>query len=136
MRSALAHLPKPRKTMRVVPSAMRRIIARTARLLEVRVPVGVRRRAHAEDGELARAVVLERVPRARRDQDGVARPDPADLAVDLERAGALRHEVDLLGPAVVVAPCRLARLEEGFGQALRFRVVQLPDGRAVLRREG
>src|SRR5690242_7957260 len=103
MRSARAHLPKPRKTIRVAPALMREIIARAATLLEVRVLVGVGRRAHAEDGQLAGPVVLERVPSAWRNEDRVAGTHPAGLAVHLERARALRHEVDLLGFGVVVA---------------------------------
>src|SRR5579884_576033 len=133
MRSARAHLPKPRKTIRADPSAMGGIIARSAALLEVRVLVGVGRRADAEDRQLARPVVLERVPRTGRDEDRVPRADAPRLAADLERAGTLRDEVDLLGTPVVVAVGRLGRLERGLGEALRGRVVQLADRRAVLR---
>src|SRR6188472_2321846 len=111
---------------------MRGIIA----LLKERVLVRVRRRAHAEDGELARPVVLERVPRTRWNEDRVAGPDPPGVAVHLERAGALRDEIDLLGSPVVVALRRLVGLERGLGETLRRRVVQLADCRAVLRREG
>src|SRR5206468_11248534 len=105
-------------------------------LLEERVLVGVRRRAHAEDEELARTVVLERVPGSRRDEDRVAGTDPPRLAVHLQRAGSLRDEVDLLGAAVVVAFRRLIGLERRLREALQGRVVQLPDRRAILRREG
>src|SRR5262245_5832810 len=103
MRSARAHLPKPRKTIRVAPSVMRRSSHAGTRSLEERVLVRVRRRARAEDQELARAVVLERVPGAWRDEDCVSWTDPVGVAVDLERARALRDEVDLLRSLVVVA---------------------------------
>src|ERR1700745_3661359 len=95
----------------------------------------VRRRAQAKNQKLARAVVLERVPGAWRDEDRVPRTDNARLPVDLQLAGALRDEVELLASLVVVAPGRLAGLQRGFRKALRGRVVQLPDRGAVLRRE-
>src|SRR5947209_2021216 len=112
MRSARAHLPKPRKIIRGVVTAMR------VTLLEEGVVVGVRRRAAAEDAQLAVAVVLERVPGARRDQGGVPRAHAPPLAVDLQLAGAFQDEVDLLGGAVVVACRRLARLERRLREAL------------------
>src|SRR5437588_846799 len=139
MRSARAHFPKPRKTIRAAPSAMCGSSHAAQRyskaLLEDRVLVGVRRRAHAEDGQLARAVVLERVPGPRWNEDRVAGPDPAGLAVDLELARPLRHDVDLLASLVVVAFRGLRRLERGLCEALRRRAVELPDRRAVLGRE-
>src|SRR5690349_18700731 len=113
MRSARAHLPKPRETMRGVVTAMRKT------LLEEGVVVGVRRRAAAEDAQLARAVVLERMPRARRDEHRVAAPDGARRAVDLHPAGALDDEVDLLRLRVVVPLGRLPRLERRLGEALQ-----------------
>src|SRR3981081_3670558 len=138
MRSARAHLPKPRNTMRGDASAMggrysmdgarvqtwpgvrrpclfgqmpcKRCQTPTSRdegvrksLLEERVFVGVWRRAVAEEAQLAVAVVLQRVPGAGGDQDGVARADHLAVAVDLHPAGALQDEVDLLRCAVVVA---------------------------------
>src|SRR5215475_7613225 len=106
---------------------MRRSSHAAELLLEERVLVGVRRRAHAQDAELTRPVVLERVPGAGRDEDRVARADAAGLAVDLELARALRDEVDLLGSRVVMPLCRLPRLEQRLGEALRGRVVQLSD---------
>src|SRR5882762_783815 len=105
MRSARAHFPKPRKIIRGVVTAMR------VTLLEERVVVRVGRHAAAEEPELAVAVVLERVPGARTDECRVPRTYTASLAIDLEVAGALQDEVDLLGRAVVVALRRLARLE-------------------------
>src|SRR5436190_15097899 len=84
---------------------------------EERVLVRVRRRANTEDRQLARAVVLERVPRPRRDEDRVARTDPSGLAVDLQRAGALGDEVDLLTSPVVVPLRRLIGLECRLGEA-------------------
>src|SRR6476661_2308706 len=129
MRSARAHLPKPRKIIRGVVTAMR------VTLLEERVVVRVRRHAAAEEPELTGAVVFERVPGARRDERRVPRTDAASLAVDLEVAGALHDEVDLLGGAVVVALGRLARLERRLRETLKLGVVQLADRRAVLRRE-
>src|SRR5262249_14802960 len=116
------------------PRAVRH--ARIISLLKERVFVRVRRRAHAEDGQLARAVVLQRVPRPGWDQDRVAGTDPPRLAVDLESARALRDEVDLLGPSVIVALRLLLGLEECFREALLCRVMQLADRRAVLRSEG
>src|SRR3954465_898007 len=166
MRSARAHLPKPRKTIcsAIViilrhggasrPGTRRRLLPGGAygprrpalaplyeRTLvdgsaEERVVVGIRRNAHAEDEELARTVVLERVPGARRDEDGAAGPDPSRLPVGLQRACPLRDEVDLLGQAVVMAFRGLTGLESRLREALHGRVVQLPDRRAVLRREG
>src|SRR3954454_20173324 len=135
MRSARGHFPKPRENIRVAPSGMCESSHAALRLLEERVLVRVRRRAHAEDGQLARAVVLERVPGTRRDQDRVAGPHPAGLAVDLELARPFRDEVDLLGSLVVVPFRGLRRLERGLGEALRRRPVELADRRAVLRRE-
>src|SRR3954469_14919498 len=149
MRSARAHLPKPRKT---ICSAIviilrhggasrpgtrgRRPAHSSTGSAEERVVVGIRRNAHAEDEELARTVVLERVPGARRDEDRIAGTDPSRLAVDLQRACPLRDEVDLLGQAVVMAFRGLTGLESRLREALHGRVVQLPDRRAVLRREG
>src|SRR6266436_505675 len=104
MRSARAHFPKPRKIIRGAVTAM------CVTLLEERVVVRVRRHAAAEEPQLTVAVVLERVPGARRDQRRIPRADAASLAVDLEVARALQDEVDLLGGAVVMALGRLARL--------------------------
>src|SRR3954451_13523069 len=129
MRSARAQFPKPRKIIRGVVTAMR------VTLLEERVVVRVRRHAAAEELQLTVSVVLERVPRALRDECGVARPYVASLAVDLEFARALQDEVDLLGRAVVVPLRRLARLERRLRKTLELGVVQLADRRAVLRRE-
>src|SRR5438128_8037537 len=98
--------------------------------------MGIRRRAAAEDAELARAGVLERVPGAGRDERGVAGTDVARLAVDLEAAGALEDEVDLLGRAVVMPLRRLIRLERRLREALHLGAVQLADRGAVLRHEG
>src|SRR6266849_426577 len=104
-------------------------------LLEERVVVRVRRRAAAEDPQLAGPVVLERVPRARRDQDCVARTKEARLAVELHLALTLEHEVDLFADAVIVALGRLPRLERRLGEALYVRLLQLADRRPVLRHE-
>src|SRR5438270_1014714 len=130
MRSARAHLPKPRKIIRGVVTAM------SVTLLEERVVVRVRRHADAEEPQLAVAVVLERVPRAAGDERRFAGPNVPPLAVDLELAGALQDDVDLLGRTVIVALRRLTRLERRLRKALKVRVVQLTDRRAVLRREG
>src|SRR6266496_413003 len=130
MRSARAHLPKPRKTIRDGGTAM------PGTLLEIRVVIGVRGSAAAEDSQLAVAVVLERVPGAGGNEDRVSRADDLRCAVDLHAAGALQHEIDFLGDAVVVPLRRLRGLERGLGETLHLRVVQLPDRRAVLRREG
>src|SRR5690348_11520726 len=129
MRSARAHLPKPRKTIRDGATAMRRT------LVEEGVVVGVRRRAAAEDAELGRAVVLELMPRARRDENRVAGADGAGVAVDLNAAGPFDDEVDLFRRAVVMPLRRLVRLERRLGEALRVRMEQLPDRRAVSRPE-
>src|SRR5665213_205771 len=104
-------------------------------LLEVGVVMRVRRRAAAQNAELARSVVLELVPRARRDQYGVAGTHVRDLAVDLHLALPLEHEVDLLGDAVVVALGRLLDLERRLGKALHVRVMELANRRAILRHE-
>src|SRR6476469_9855122 len=114
MRSARAHLPKPRKIIRGVVTAMR------VTLLEERVVVRVRRHAAAEEPELTVAVVLERVPGARSDERRVPRTYAAPLAVDLQIARALQDEVDLLGRTVVVALRRLARLERRLCKALQL----------------
>src|SRR6185437_4531747 len=129
MRSARAHFPKPRKIIRGAETAI------SVTLLEERVVVRVGRRTAAQDPELARAVVLERVPRTGWDQGRVPRSHALPVAVDLERAGSFQHEVDLLARAVVVALGRLARLERRLREALALRVVELADRRAVLRRE-
>src|SRR5262245_30008891 len=119
MRSARAHLPKPRNTMCGAFIAMR------LKLLEVGVVVRVRRRAAAEDAQLARAVVRQLVPRTRRDEHRVARAHARALAADLQLTGSLDDEVDLLRQAVVVALRRLVGLERRLGEALRVGVVQL-----------
>jgi chromate reductase len=107
--------------------------------LEPGVLVRVGRRAATEEAQ--RLARRDRVPRARRDQDRVARTDLARLAVDLHRAAALDDEVELLGAAVVVALRRGARRQRRLGQALvehrRVRAVeQAADGRAVPGGEG
>src|ERR1700730_5711390 len=101
-------------------------------LLEERVFVGVRRRAAAEEAELAVAVVLQRVPGAGGNQHGVARADHLRVAVDFHPAGALEHEIDLLGRAVIVALRCLVRLERRLGEALDLGAMQLANGRTVL----
>jgi hypothetical protein len=64
-------------------------------LCEVRVVVGVRRDAAAEDPD---AVVSSRqpVPAPRWDEDRIARGDDTHVTVDLELAPTLDDEVDLL----------------------------------------
>src|SRR5919197_753724 len=146
MRSARAHLPKPRNTIRAATCGLSTARRRTcpgvgstlsrdrglppsgtsvcraaglSQLREVRVRVGVGRCAAAEDAELARAGVDEAVPRTRRDQHRVAGADRLRLAVDLELAGSLHNDVDLLAQAVVVPLRRLVRLERRLGEALR-----------------
>src|SRR5437763_13748030 len=116
MRSALAHFPKPRNTIRsaitrnvkgtipftkevLLRPAVRAGRTRPRALRKVRVLVRVRRDAAAEDPQLARAVVVQRVPGARRDEHGVADGDPLVDAVDLHVTRALDDEVDLLRDA-------------------------------------
>src|SRR6266536_6437860 len=96
MRSARAHLRKPRKTIRDGGTAM------PGTLLEIGVVVGIRGSAAAEDPQLTVAVVLERVPGAGGNEDRVSRANDLRRAVDLHAAGAIQHEIDFLGAAVLV----------------------------------
>src|SRR5690349_8949632 len=102
-------------------------------LVEERVVVAVRRDAAAEEADGGRGGEL--VPRARRDEDCVARADAAAVAVDLHVALALEHDVDLLRGAVLVPLRALTLPERRFRQALQRRVMELPNRRPVLRRE-
>src|SRR5262245_63512629 len=95
--------------------------------------MAVRRRAAAEETQLRRRG--NRVPRPDGDERCVTRTDMSSLAVDLELALAFEHDVDLLARRVIVPLRRLSRLERRLCEALRGRVVELPDLRAVLRRE-
>src|SRR5664279_658001 len=94
MRSARAHLPKPREIIFGALSAIP-LDYLTPALLEERVVVRVRRSADAEEAKLARAVVLEGVPRTRRDQHCVAGTHVRRLPVDLHLALPFQDEVDL-----------------------------------------
>ena len=75
------------------------------------------------------------MPGARRDQGRIPRLDLTDLAVKLQRALALEHDVDLFALAVIVPLGCLPRLERRLRKTLGFRVMELPDRRAVFRRE-
>ena len=74
--------------------------------------------AAAEEAELSGRARLDLVPRARRDEDGIARADLPLVACHLHPAGAPRHHVDLLGSRVIVTPRPSAGRERRLGQAL------------------
>jgi hypothetical protein len=98
--------------------------------------VRIRRRAAAEKAQ--RLCSHDRVPRARRDEDGIARADHATFAVELYLARAFEDEIKLLRDFVIVPLCPTAWLDACFGQALvlygRIRAIEdRTDGRAVLR---
>src|SRR5580765_987803 len=75
------------------------------------------------------------VPGAWRDQSRIPRFDLTDLAVELQRALALEHDVDLFAATVIVPLGCLPRLERRLRKTLEARVVELPNRRAVFRRE-
>src|SRR5262245_20576331 len=108
-------------------------MCRSSRRRKECVIVAVRRRAAAQEAQRRGGDDL--VPRAGGNEGCVARSDAASFAVDLELALAFEHEVDLLAGGVVVPLRRLTGPEGRLGEALRRRVVELPDLRAVLRGE-
>src|SRR5580765_3935095 len=109
--------------------------ARTAcqtALLEEGVLVRIGGSATTEEAK--RHVRPDLVPGAGRDQGRIPRRDLTDLAVELERALAFEHDVDLFAPTVIVPLGRLPPLERRLRQTLGACVVELPDRRAVFRR--
>src|SRR4030095_15524402 len=106
------------------------------RLREIRILVRIRRRAAAEKAQ--RLCSHDRVPRARRDEDRVARADHATFAVELYVARAFEDKIKLLRDLVIVPLCPAAWLDARFRKALvlygRIRAIQdRTDSRAVLR---
>src|SRR6476646_11553719 len=83
--------------------------------------------------EAARHRRPDLVPGAWRDQGRIPRLDLTDLAVELQRALALEHDVDLFAATVIVPLGRLPRLERRLCKNLRGGVVELPDLRAAHR---
>jgi hypothetical protein len=98
--------------------------------------VRVRRRAAAEKAQ--RLCSHDRVPRARRDEDGIARADHATFAVELYLSRAFENKIKLLRDLVIVPLCPAAWLDARFRKALalygRIRAIEdRTDRRAVLR---
>src|SRR5438876_3727659 len=75
-------------------------------LVEEGVLVAVRRGTAAEESQRRRRPDL--MPRTRWNQCRITGTDRPALAVDLQVAGSLEHEVDLLGASVVVTLGRLS----------------------------
>jgi hypothetical protein len=98
--------------------------------------VRIRRRAAAEKAQRFRS--LDRVPRARRDQDRIAWPDHATFAVEFYLARAFEDEIKLFRDLVIMPLCPAARRDARFCKALvlygRIRAIEdRTDSRAVLR---
>ncbi len=79
--------------------------------------MAIRRRAAAEEPQLV-AVGADLVPRAGRDQHGVADADRAAIAVQLHLPAALDDVVDLFRLGVVMPLGRLLGREGRLGEAL------------------
>ena len=106
------------------------------RLLEIRIFVRIRRCAAAEKAQ--RLCSHDRVPCARRDEDGIARPNHTTFAVELYLARAFENKIKLLRDLVIVPLCPAACLDARFRKALvlygRIRAIEdRTDSRAVLR---
>src|SRR6478752_7615056 len=106
------------------------------RLLEVRILVRIRRRAAAEKAQ--RLCSHDRVPRARGNEDRVARPDCAMFAVELYLARAFEDEIKLLRDLVIVPFCPAVCGDARFRKALVFygcirAIEDRTDSRSVLR---
>ena len=91
------------------------------RLCEIRILVRIRRRAAAEKAQ--RLCSNDRVPRARRYEDGIARADRATFVAELHLARAFEDEIKLLRDLVIVPLCPAS-----CGDA-RFRKALVLDGR-------
>jgi len=99
----------------------------------------VRWRTAAEEAEGLSGGDL--VPRAGRNEDGVAGGDGAGFAVDLDVAVAFENKVEFFAEPVVVALGGLANGDGGFGEALVLHrgvraVEDAADGAAVFGGEG
>jgi len=96
----------------------------------------IRRRATAEKAQWFCS--YNRVPRARRDEDRIARADPTMFAVQLYLARAFEDEIKLLRDLVIMPLCPAACGDARFRKALvlygRIRAIEdRTDSRAVLR---
>src|SRR5437868_13282605 len=89
---------------------------RPTRLPEMGILVRIRRRAAAEKAQ--RLCSHDRVPRARRDKDRIARTDRTTFAVELYLARAFEDEIKLLRDLVIVSLCRAAGRDARFRKAL------------------
>ena len=109
------------------------------RLFEIRILVRIRRCAAAEKAQ--QLCSRDCVPRARRDEDRIARADHTTFAVELYLARAFENKIKLLRDLVIVPLCPAACLEARFRKALvsygRIRAIEdRTDSRAVLRDKG
>ena len=109
------------------------------RLLEIRILVRIRRCAAAEKAQ--RLCSRDCVPRARRDEDRIARADHTTFAIELYLARAFENKIKLLRDLVIVPLCPAACLDARFRKALvlygRIRAIEdRTDSRAVLRDKG
>lgn len=98
------------------------------RLLEIRVLVRIRRRAAAEKTQWFCS--NDCVPRARRNQDGIARADRPALAVELNLARAFENEIKFLCHLMIMPLRSAAGRDARFGQALILngRIRAIEDG--------
>ena len=85
-------------------------------LLEIGVLVRIGRRAGAEEAQ--RRLGPNDVRGAGRQQDRIARPDFAPVAVHLDLSTPIEDEINLLSLLVMMALCGLSRRQRGLGQAL------------------
>jgi len=98
--------------------------------------VRIGRRTAAEKAQ--RLCSNDRVPRARRDEDGIARADRATFVAELHLARAFEDEIKLLRDLVIVPLCPAVCGDARFRKALvlygRVRAIEdRTDSRAVLR---
>ena len=99
----------------------------------------IRRRAAAKKAQWFCS--YNRVPRARRDEDRIARADPTMFAVQLYLARAFEDEIKLLRDLVIMPLCPASRGDARFRKALvldgRIRAIEnRTDGRTVFRDKG
>jgi hypothetical protein len=119
-----------------MPSASFRPEPWPYRLFQIRILVGIRRRAATEKAE--RLCGRDRVPRARRDEDRIARADRLAFAVEFYLARAFEDEIEFLRDPVIVplrpASCGDARFCKALVLNGRIGAIEnRTDSRAVFR---
>src|SRR5689334_1764974 len=75
-------------------------------------------KAARSNRETVVALCRNRVPRAGRDEDGIARADHSTFAVEFYLARAFEDEIKFLRELVIVSLCPASRRDLRFGKAL------------------